>query len=247
MKTNTLVSFDVCPFVQRSLIVLEAKHVRDEYDVRYIDLDNKPDWFLRYSPMGKVPVLLAGETVLFESAAINEYIDDVGPGPRLHPLDPLRRAHNRAWIEFLSSLLVIRGQMQHAPSERETRGFAGQVGHRLRQLERQLGHGPYFNGQAFSLVDAAAAPLFQRLHWLVELVPDLEIWDGLPKVVAWKDCLMKHPSVRRATDDDLRCRFLKYLQRRRHSDGSGIHSWMGRVAASNDCRPDIKPLAVAVG
>lgn len=104
MRMNTLVSFNVCPFVQRSLIVLEEKRVRDHYDIRYIDLDAKPDWFLRYSPMGQVPILIVGDTVLFESVAINEYLDDVSPGPSLHPQDPLRRAHNRAWIEFLSSV-----------------------------------------------------------------------------------------------------------------------------------------------
>lgn len=247
MKTKTLVSFDVCPFVQRTLIVLEEKNIRNEYDLRYIDLDNKPDWFLRYSPTGKVPVLIAGETVLFESAAISEYIDDIGPGPRLHPQDALLRAHNRAWIEFLSSVLVMRGQMQQAPSEHEARELAGQIGRRLRQLERQLGDGPYFNGKNFSLVDAAAAPLFQRLQWLTELVPDLAVLEGLPKVEAWQACLMKRASVSRATGKDLRCRYLHYLQRRHHSDGTGIYSWMGRIAAFSDCCPEPQPLAVAVG
>ena len=74
MKMNTLVSFHVCPFVQRSLIVLEEKGVREHYDIRYIDLEARPDWFLHYSPMGQVPILIVGDTVLFESAAINEFI-----------------------------------------------------------------------------------------------------------------------------------------------------------------------------
>ena len=100
----TLISFDICPFVQRSVITLEEKEV--EYEIKYIELENKPDWFLAISPFGKVPVLQANDTVIFESAVINEFLDEVVPGKRLHPEDPLKRAHNRAWIEFTSSLLA---------------------------------------------------------------------------------------------------------------------------------------------
>lgn len=231
MKMNTLVSFDVCPFVQRSLIVLEEKQVREDYDIRYIDLANKPDWFLHYSPMGQVPILIVGDTVLFESAAINEYIDDVNPGPRLHPQDPLRRAHNRAWIEFLSSVLVLRNQLQHALTERETRELAARTHHQLQQLERQMGPGPFFNGEAFSLVDAAAAPLFQRLHWLMELAPDLAILNNLPRVQAWSDSLLEHPSVQRSAGTNLHSRYLDYLQRPHSRNGSDGPGWLGRIAA----------------
>ncbi|MFZ5620768.1 MAG: glutathione S-transferase family protein [Pseudomonadota bacterium] len=225
---NTLVSFNVCPFVQRSLIVLEEKRVRDHYDIRYIDLDAKPDWFLRYAPMGQVPILIVGDTVLFESAAINEYIDDVSPGPGLHPLDPLRRAHNRAWIEFLSSVLILRNRMQHASAELETRELAARIHRQLQQLERQLGRGPFFNGQAFSLVDAAAAPLLQRLHWLLELAPDLAILDGLPRVQTWSDTLLAHPSVQRSAGVNLRIDYLNYLQHSHTRDGRDGAGWLGR-------------------
>lgn len=63
-----LVSFELCPFVQRSVITLNEKGV--PFDIRYISLKDKPDWFLDISPLGKVPVLIVDEgTVLFESAA----------------------------------------------------------------------------------------------------------------------------------------------------------------------------------
>src|SRR5512143_528618 len=50
-----LVSFKLCPFVQRSVIMLKEKHV--DFDITYIDLDNPPDWFKAISPFGKVPLL----------------------------------------------------------------------------------------------------------------------------------------------------------------------------------------------
>ncbi len=74
--------------MQRSVITL--LHKQAPYRIRYIDLADPPAWFLRLSPDKKVPVLVvAGQHVVFESAVINEFIDEVTPG-RLHPADPLR-------------------------------------------------------------------------------------------------------------------------------------------------------------
>ncbi len=75
-----LISFVLCPFVQRSVITLKEKQV--PFDITYVDLQNLPDWFNAISPMGKVPVLRVDEKrVLFESAVINEYLDETNPPP----------------------------------------------------------------------------------------------------------------------------------------------------------------------
>ena len=70
------------------MIVLRAKQV--EFDVTYINLRDKPDWFLKISPHGKVPVLNVDGQPLFESNAIAEFLDETVP-PRLHPEDPVER------------------------------------------------------------------------------------------------------------------------------------------------------------
>ncbi|MBT7759905.1 MAG: glutathione S-transferase family protein, partial [Rhodospirillaceae bacterium] len=80
------------------MILLRAKDV--EFEVTYIDLTDKPDWFLKVSPHGKVPVLSVDEDPLFESNAIAEYLDDVVEPPK-HPSDPFKRARNRAWTDFV--------------------------------------------------------------------------------------------------------------------------------------------------
>ncbi len=99
-----LISFNVCPFVQRSVITLIHKNC--DYKITFIDLSNPPDWFLEISPLGKVPVLkVDGKEVLFESAVINEFIDDVTPGT-LKPSDPLTLAKNQAWIEHGGTCLA---------------------------------------------------------------------------------------------------------------------------------------------
>lgn len=97
MTSLKLVSFDLCPYVQRAAIVLAEKGV--PFERITIDLADKPNWFIALSPLGKVPLLQVGDTVLFESAPIVEYLDEVY-SPRLHPAAALDRARHRAWIEF---------------------------------------------------------------------------------------------------------------------------------------------------
>ncbi len=230
MSEYKLVSFDVCPYVQRSVITLEEKGAR--YDIEYIELGDPPDWFEAASPLGKVPILFVGDDVLFESAVINEYLDQTAPGKKLHPEDPLRRAQDRAWIEFTSTILVDRNRMQHARTEEETRELAATVRAKLAHLEEQLGDGPFFHGEQFSLVDAAVAPLFQRLAWCLELAPDLGVREGLPRVSAWSEALLARESVRGSTVPDIRDRYFEYLLGKRGRNPQGTPSWLGRLAAS---------------
>src|SRR6202171_3497065 len=99
MAKYMLVSFETCPWVQRSAIVLREKNT--EFELRHIKADNRPDWFLAISPHKKVPVLSIDDRVsLFESNAINEYLDETIE-PRLHPTDPIARAVNRAWTDYI--------------------------------------------------------------------------------------------------------------------------------------------------
>ena len=55
MSNFRLISFELCPYVQRSVMTLREKKVA--YDIDYIDLSDRPDWFVELSPLGKVPVL----------------------------------------------------------------------------------------------------------------------------------------------------------------------------------------------
>jgi len=60
--------------------VITLNHKNCDYDIIFIGLRNLPDWFLEISPLGKVPVLKVDDNeVLFESAVINKFIDDVTP------------------------------------------------------------------------------------------------------------------------------------------------------------------------
>ena len=112
-----LCSFKTCPWVQRAAIVLRAKKI--EYEINYIDRDNRPEWFLKVSPHSKVPVLVIdGKESLFESNAIAEYLDETVP-PRLHPEDPLARARNRAWTDYVPDFAEAISSTAYSNSEDE--------------------------------------------------------------------------------------------------------------------------------
>ncbi|MCV0397476.1 MAG: glutathione S-transferase family protein [Rhizobiaceae bacterium] len=206
----TLVSFDLCPYVQRAAIVLAEKGV--PFERVDVDLENKPDWFLAISPRGKVPLLKIGDDVLFESSAIVEYLDETHE-PRLHPENPVTRARHRAWMEFGSAILSDIWTIETATERKAFDAAVAELKEKFARVEAELGDGPYFAGEAFTIVDAVFAPAFRYFDTFDQLV-DLGTFDGLPKVRKWRSALAERPSVRDAVVSDYSDRLLKFLNRK---------------------------------
>jgi len=186
-----LVSFKLCPFVQRAVIVLKRKKV--DFKITYIDLSNPPEWFESISPLGKVPVLKVGKEVLFESAVIQEYVDEVTP-PSLHPEDPLIKAKNRAWMVFWDDLNMLMFKMAHAQSEQAFNELQETLIGKLKQLEGVHSGKAFFNGNTFNLIDAAFAPFFMRLE-LMAKASGLDFLSDVPKMQKWSDALLSESCV----------------------------------------------------
>lgn len=208
--TFTLVSHALCPYVQRAAIVLLEKRV--PFERRDIDLANKPDWFLKVSPLGKTPVLLVGDEPIFESAVICEYLDDTAL-PRLHPSNALRRAQHRSWMEFGSALLHVIGAFYNAADDEALLGRAADIRARLVQLETALGEGPFFAGESFSIVDAVFGPVF-RYFDAFDAIDEFGFWHELPKVRRWRQALAVRPSVAGAAHPDYPERLRQFLLNR---------------------------------
>lgn len=205
-----LISHKLCPFVQRAVITLSEKGVAFERTM--IDLENKPDWFTKISPLGKAPVLVADETPIFESAVIAEFLEETQPAP-LHPEDPVLRAQNRAWIEFGSVLMMDLFRFMTAP---DADGFAAgraTAEAKLDRLQDALGDGPFFNGAAFSLVDASIAPIF-RYFPILARADGVDLLAERPKLSDWGATLLARPSVANAVDGDFEQAFEALLARR---------------------------------
>ncbi|MDH2381386.1 glutathione S-transferase family protein [Bradyrhizobium sp. CER78] len=204
MAALKLISHKLCPYVQRAVIALQEKGV--PFERIDIDLANKPDWFLKISPLGKVPVLVVTggdgkEVALFESNVICEYIEETQGGAKLHPQDPLTRAEHRAWMEFGSAILGDLWGLETATDAAAFEGKRQAVAAKFARVEAALGAGPFFAGERFSLVDAVFAPIF-RYFDLFDQLTDLAVFTHTPKLRAWRSALAQRPSVRSAVSPD---------------------------------------------
>ena len=205
-----LISHKLCPYVQRAVIALTEKGV--PFERVDIDLDNKPDWFLKISPLGKTPVLLVGDKAIFESAVILEYLEETQPKP-LHPADPLARAEHRAWIEFNSIVFGDIWGLEVATDEAAFAAKAKQLAGRLALLEQRVVGAPWFDGERFSLVDAVFGAAF-RYFDVFDAIGDFGIFANKPKLVQWRKRLRERPSIRGAVSADYNDLLRAFLKRK---------------------------------
>jgi glutathione S-transferase len=214
MTSLTLISHHLCPYVQRVAIALREKAIA--FEQIYIDLGNKPDWFKRLSPLGKVPLLKISaedgrETVLFESSVIAEYIEEALPGRKLHPTDALTRAQHRGWMEFGSAVLGDIWRFETAQDATTLEAARIALGQKFGRLEEALRDGPYFAGTDFSLVDAVFAPAF-RYFDVFDTYADFGLFAGRPKLAAWRRALADRASVMLAVTPDYPNRLNSFLK-----------------------------------
>ncbi|CAD8109343.1 unnamed protein product [Paramecium sonneborni] len=166
---HTLVAHKICPYSMKVLTVMRHKNVK--FEIKFIEIHNKPEWFLRISPLGNVPILIIGEeVVLSESAAIMEYIDEITP-PKLMPEDPLQKAIDRAKLEFSNE--IIRNLYSFIFSTEQEK-FVKQkewlIKH-FKWIEEWLKDKKFINGNELSLVDLSFVPLFVALNMLKSTLP----------------------------------------------------------------------------
>ena len=219
-----LISHKLCPYVQRAVIALTEKGV--PFERLDIDLDNKPDWFLKFSPLGKTPVLLVGDTAIFESAVILEYLEETQPGP-LHPARSAgaRRASrlDRVQLGRARRHLGPRGCNRQATFTAR----AGQLERRLGMLEKRLVGTPWFDGENFSLVDAVFGPAF-RYFDVFDEIGEFGIFANKPKLVQWRKRLGTRPSIRNAVSTDYNALLRAFLKKK----GSYLSQLEARKAAA---------------
>lgn len=152
------------------------------------DLSNKPKDLLELNPYGKVPVLVDGEAVVYESAIINEYLEEKFPQVPLMPKDPLARSRARIWIDFCNTRLqraagYIAHDHQVEESKRELRTY-------METLDREM-RGREFIADGYSLADITFIPFFVRRERY-----QAKIGDDLPHLKAWMERLLDRPVVR---------------------------------------------------
>lgn len=167
-----LYSGNTCPFSQRCRFVLFEKGM--DFEIRDIDLYHKPEDINVMNPYGEVPILVERDLVLYESNIINEYIDERFPHPQLMPPDPVERARARLTLFNLEREIFVHVKtLEDRNSTEEQREAARQkIRDSLVGLAPVVAKRKYLNGDEFSMLDIALAPLLWRLiYYGIELPP----------------------------------------------------------------------------
>ncbi|MDE2129726.1 stringent starvation protein A [mine drainage metagenome] len=167
-----LYSGTTCPFSQRCRFVLFEKGM--DFEIRDVDLFNKPEDVNVMNPYGQVPILVERDLILYESNIINEYIDERFPHPQLMPGDPVARARVRLFLfNFEKELFVHVSTLESRASrsnEKAMEKARAAIRDRLTQLVPIFTKNRFMLGDDFSMLDVSIAPLLWRLdHYGIDL------------------------------------------------------------------------------
>ncbi|MDO9403674.1 MAG: glutathione S-transferase N-terminal domain-containing protein, partial [Polaromonas sp.] len=162
-----LYSGTTCPFSHRCRFVLFEKGM--DFEIRDVDLYNKPEDISVMNPYGQVPILVERDLILYESNIINEYIDERFPHPQLMPADPLMRARARLMLfnfekELFVHVHVVESERAKANDKSHDKARA-EIRDRLTTLAPLFLKNKYMLGENFSMLDVAIAPLLWRLDF----------------------------------------------------------------------------------
>jgi len=207
MQDFHLISHHLCPYVQRAVIVLTEKDIAHKRT--YIDLSNKPDWFTKISPLGKVPILETSGAVVFESQIIVEYLDEITTGS-LHPIDPLQKAHHRSWIEFGSQTLNAIAALYSAKDADTYNEKYQTLDDKFNRIEQEI-DAPFFAGETFHIIDGVWGTIFRYLD-VFDTIEGFQSMTGSTKLTAWRNAVMARASVVGATPEGYPDRLMEFLK-----------------------------------
>ncbi|PSB45042.1 glutathione S-transferase family protein [Cyanosarcina cf. burmensis CCALA 770] len=185
-------------FSQCTRVVLLEKGI--DFTPIEIDLQNKPEEFLKISRYGKVPAIKHGDAQIYESAIINEYLDEVFPLPPLLPRDPAAKAIARIWIDYANTRLVpafnqlLRGQ-DTQEQEQGRREFLESLLYIEQEGLGKLSNGQYLLGDNFNLVDISFYPWFERLP-VLEHFRNFSFPSQTPRLQKWWSAVRDRDSIR---------------------------------------------------
>jgi len=172
----TIYSNIICPFAQRARVVALFKKI--DAKIVEVDLRNKPEWFLKISETGKVPLVDYHGKLIWESAILMEFFDEISnEHGKLLGDDPVTRAQNRIWIDFINNQIIPKFyKVMFATSEEDLKEKITSFEESIKKFEDAISeHGPFFGGDKISLVDIAVIPWLERIpaitHYLGYDVP----------------------------------------------------------------------------
>jgi glutathione S-transferase len=164
---------------------------------------HKSPAYLKLNPNGLIPVLVDGELVLYETAAILLHLADTHPAARLMPpLGTAERAQAYKWLVWLSNTLQSTLIVYFYPERWVAAGNAAgaaevkaqaeaRIAGLLDQLDAQLAAsgGPWLLGADYGIADALA---FTLCRWTRNFPRPAR---SLPHIAPWQQRMLARPAV----------------------------------------------------
>ncbi|EFA69058.1 glutathione S-transferase family protein [Cylindrospermopsis raciborskii S07] len=189
-------------FSQRTRVVLLEKGIN--FTGIEVDLQNKRETFTQVSAYGKVPAIKHGDIEIYESAIINEYLEEVFPEPALLPRDPDGKAIARIWIDYANTRLVpaFNKLLRGKDSQEQEQGRKEFLESLLYIEQKGLGqssNGAYWLGENLSLVDISFYPWFERLP-VLEKFRNFSLPEETPRLQEWWENLRRRESIQQVAN-----------------------------------------------
>ncbi|QQR90985.1 MAG: glutathione S-transferase family protein [Myxococcales bacterium] len=189
----TVYSYRRCPFAMRVRFTLHEKGV--PFSVVEEKLRDFSKELRKMHPEAKVPVLVHGDLVLYESAIITEYLDEIFPEPSFMPDRPDARAKVRLWTYWCNHIFKPEvDRYKYGPSrlsDDEVKEATRLLFEHLEKLENQLSKTPYLMGDAMSLADIHVFPFVRQLS---KVSPEHPAFAKSSAVLSWLNVIVARPS-----------------------------------------------------
>ncbi|XP_078175047.1 dehydroascorbate reductase 1 [Carex rostrata] len=160
-----------CPFTQRVLLTLEEKHL--PYKMKFVDLSNKPDWFLKINPEGKVPLIKLEEKWIADSDVITQALEEKYPEPPLATPSDKASVGSKIFSTFIGFL------KSNDPSDGTEQALLSELTSFNDYLKD---NGPFINGDKISAADLSLAPKLYHMEIALGHYKNWSVPESLPYV-----------------------------------------------------------------
>jgi glutathione S-transferase len=185
-----------------SIVRWMLEEIGEPYEIHLLSLskgENRAPEYVAVNPMGKVPALRHGDTVITEAAAICTYLADEFPRAKLNvPIGDPRRGPYLKWLFFGPSCIEPAMMDRAFPRREEARRAAlgyGDFDTVMNVVADAVARGPYILGEQFTAADVVIGSTL-RFGMLFKLLPER------PEFTSYTGRLAQRPALQRAEAKD---------------------------------------------
>ena len=187
--------------VQKVIFLLEelgTPYTREDYGRQFNNTQDAA--YLKLNPNGKVPTLVDGDTVIWESNTILRYLATKHRKDTLYPTDPAARTDVERWMDWLLAAVnyqyvQVFKDSKKAANERAVtfEADAKELAAQLSILDGALVGKAWVAGKDFTIADVALGPVMHRCLDFPSELP------ALSNLTAWREKLTERPAFKKAT------------------------------------------------